>query len=142
MKDNMTRLFVYGSLRSDFQLPVFQYISKCFALEGEAKVRGFLYDLGDYPAAIPTSDEAFITGELYKAKNDSDFLYAIKQLDAYEEVNSTDFTTSLFSRKIAEVIFHHTIVNAWIYWYNRDLRNKTLIPSGDIMNVMHLKNKL
>ena len=41
-------------------------ISGCL---GEAKVKGYLYDMGNFPAAVPTEDEAYIVGELYALKN-------------------------------------------------------------------------
>jgi len=53
------QLFVYGSLRSGFNAPAYEYISRYFQLVSTAKVRGVLYDMGDYPAAIPTNDDHF-----------------------------------------------------------------------------------
>jgi hypothetical protein len=58
------QLFVYGSLRSGFRNPAYQYLACNFRLLGEAVVKGKFYDKGDYPVAIPTSNDAFITGEL------------------------------------------------------------------------------
>lgn len=56
------QLFVYGTLRSGFQSPAYSYISRYFTLIGEAKVKGRLYDLGDYPAAVPVEEDYFIIG--------------------------------------------------------------------------------
>ncbi len=39
-------VFVYGSLRSGFQSPAYEYISRYFNLFGEAKVKGKLFDPG------------------------------------------------------------------------------------------------
>ena len=49
-------LFVYGSLRKGFQSDAYQYISRYFKLCGSAKVKGILFDLGPYPAAVPGDD--------------------------------------------------------------------------------------
>ena len=57
-------LFVYGSLRSGFKSPAYEYISRFFSFVGDAKVKGKLFDLGAYPAGVPVSGENFITGEL------------------------------------------------------------------------------
>ena len=79
-------VFVYGSLRSGFQSPAYEYISRYFNLFGQAKVKGKLYDMGEYPAAIPVQEDAFIKGELYIIKNETEFSWAIGQLDDYEGV--------------------------------------------------------
>ena len=63
------QLFVYGSLRSGFRSAAYEYISRYFDLVGDAKVKGLLFDLGDYPAAKPTDEEKFIVGELYSIRN-------------------------------------------------------------------------
>ena len=51
MSNEIYKLFVYGSLRSGFRNPVYEYLTKYFHLMGEAVVKGKLYDLGEYPAA-------------------------------------------------------------------------------------------
>ena len=78
------KLFVYGSLRSGFRNPVYEYLTKYFHLLGEAVVKGKLYDLGEYPAAASTDEEKFISGELYSINNPLEFSWAIGQLDDYE----------------------------------------------------------
>lgn len=134
-------LFVYGSLRSNFHHSAFKFIGKYFTFVSGAKVKGLLYDLGDYPAALPTTAETFITGELYKAKKADDFAWAIKQLDVYEEVDSEECKVPLYRRELTEVIFNNTTIMAWIYWYNRILSEESLILSGDIMDVIRSKSK-
>ena len=66
-------LFVYGSLRSGFRNPAYQYIADYFSLVGEGVVRGKFFDKGEYPVAIAADDDSFITGELYLAKNKEAF---------------------------------------------------------------------
>ena len=63
MKIEIYNLFVYGSLRSGFRNPVYEYLTKYFHLQGEAVVKGKLYDLGEYPVALPTDEDKFISGE-------------------------------------------------------------------------------
>ena len=58
MNDVLHLLFVYGSLRSGFPGPAFQYIAPYFTKVADGKVKGKLYDLGEYPAGLPTTDEA------------------------------------------------------------------------------------
>jgi len=132
-------LFVYGTLRSGFHNPAYEYISRYFNFFGNARVKGRLYDLGEYPAAAPTQDDAFITGELYIIKNEREFSWAIGQLDDYEGVVVESGEQRLYRREIADVYINDAIVPAWVYWYNGDLSGKPFISSGDIMD--YLKKK-
>ena len=141
MSQDIYNLFVYGSLRSGFRNPVYQYLTKYFHLVGEAVVKGKLYDLGEYPAATATSEEHFISGELYRINNPLEFSWAIGQLDDYEGLNAEAGENPLYKRE--EVIAYrngepHT---AWIYWYNGDISGKPEIESGDLMQYLQQKNK-
>ena len=55
MSNENYKLFVYGSLRSGFRNPVYEYLTKYFHLLGEAVVKGKLYDQGEYPVAKATT---------------------------------------------------------------------------------------
>ena len=134
------QLFVYGSLRSGFKSPVYEYISRFFKFIGEAKVRGKLFDMGSYPAAIANNDSNFIIGELYQAKNEHEFSWAIGQLDDYEGVTVEPDEVQLYRREITEVLINGQLTHAWIYWYNGDVSGKPVIASGDLMEYMQQKN--
>lgn len=133
------QLFVYGSLRSGFRSPAYEYISRYFDLVGDAKVKGQLYDLGDYPAAKPTNEEKFIIGELYRIKNEKEFSWAIGQLDDYEGVNVAFDEPLLYRRDITEVYIEDKIIPSWIYWYHGDVENKPVIESGDVLQYLEQK---
>lgn len=133
------QLFVYGSLRSGFNHPAYAYISNHFTLVGHAKVKGKLYDLGAYPAALPTGDEFFIQGELYQLKEQEEFTWAIAQVDDYEGVNPEPGETALYVRETTQVYINDQITDAWIYWYNKDVSGKPLIASGDVLEYLQQK---
>lgn len=133
------QLFVYGTLRSGFHSPVYEYISRFFSFVGEAKVRGKLIDMGSYPAGIPTNDSHFIIGELYHIKNPAEFSWAIGQLDDYEGVDVEFDEMQLYRREITEVYINNQVTHAWIYWYNGDVSGKPVIASGDLLQ--YLKQK-
>lgn len=135
----LQQLFVYGSLRSGFRSPAYEYISRFFRLVGEAKVRGKLFDMGSYPAGIPTNDNTFITGELYESVMNADFSWVIGQLDDYEGANVEPDEVQLYRRNITEVYFNNKITHAWIYWYNGDVSGKPLIASGDLIQYLQQK---
>lgn len=132
-------LFVYGTLRSGFKSQAYEYISRYFTLVSEAKVRGKIFDMGSYPAGIPSNDNAFITGELYAAKSKEEFHWAISQLDDYEGVNVEPDEMQLYRRELTEVYLNNGITHAWIYWYNGDISGRTLIASGDLISYLQQK---
>lgn len=134
-------LFVYGSLRSGFRNPVYAYLTKFFHLIGEAVVKGKLYDLGDFPAAAATTEERFISGELYSINNPLEFSWAIGQLDDYEGLNTEADEIPLYKREEVIAYANGEEHKAWIYWYNRDLTGLPVIESGDLLQYLQQKNK-
>ena len=138
-KADVYQLFVYGSLRSGFRSPAYEYVSRYFDLVGPAKVKGKLYDLGEYPAARPTSEDRFIIGELYCIRNVNEFAWAIGQLDDYEGVHVDFDESQLYQREIAEVHLENKTTTAWIYWYMGDVHDKPVIESGDVLQYMQNK---
>lgn len=135
----MHQLFVYGSLRSGFRSPAYEYISRYFTFVADARVRGKLFDLGSYPAGIKSNDNKFILGELYKITNEEEFAWAIGQLDDYEGVSVESDEMQLYRRELTEVYYNNTVTHAWIYWYNGDISGKPLIESGDMIEYMGKK---
>ncbi|NCI47809.1 gamma-glutamylcyclotransferase family protein [Sediminibacterium soli] len=126
-------LFVYGSLRKGFHHPAYEYISRYFRFAGDARVKGKLYDLGSYPAALPTEEDSFITGELYCINTPDEFDWAIAQLDDYEGLNTENGEPSLYRRDTVTVYLNDATETAWIYWYNRPVNEQTRIPTGDLL---------
>jgi len=133
------KLFVYGSLRSGFHSPAYEYISRYFSLCSEAKVKGKLYDMGEFPAAVPTDEESYITGELYEVKQVNEFSWAIAQLDDYEGVHVEPGEPQLCVREMTQVICPSGTEPAWIYWYHGDVSGKPLIASGDVLQYAQQK---
>jgi len=133
------QLFVYGTLRSGFQSPAYTYISRYFTLVSEAKVKGRLYDLGEYPAAVPVDEEHFIIGELYCINHPDEMPWALAQLDDYEGVN-TENEPPLYTRKETTVYINDATTTAWTYWYAGPVNDKPAIESGDILAYIAQKN--
>ncbi len=143
MNNNVFKIFVYGSLRSGFKHPAYEYISKYFTLIGDARVKGKLYDMGSYPAAIPTDEPSFIIGELYQQRNHDEFSWAMEQLDDYEGINPDDGEQPLYIRATTTVyIADNETATAWIYWFNGDVNDQPVIASGDVLQFIHQKSKL
>jgi gamma-glutamylcyclotransferase (GGCT)/AIG2-like uncharacterized protein YtfP len=137
------QLFVYGSLRSGFHHPAFEYISRHFLFVDNGKIKGVVYDIGAYPGAIKTADQSFIVGEVYVIRNEDEFDWAIAQLDDYEGVDAEEGETPLFRRALAEVFLDNgEKTNAWVYWFNSDVVGKPVITSGDTLQYYQEKNKV
>lgn len=137
MEDELHTLFVYGSLRQGFQNPAYEYMSRYFTFIGRGRTKGRLYNLGSFPAAQPTTDDAYIIGELYHVNNPAEFNWAIAQIDDYEGLVVEVDETPLYRRNKAEILLENgTTAEAWVYWYNGDVSGKPVIPSGDILTYL------
>lgn len=134
MDNTIQYLFVYGSLHSGFKNPAYEYLSQYFSLVGTAATPGALYHNGDYPIAVPTSQNTLIKGELYKLKNMEEFDWAIAQLDDYEGINVMPGEVSMYVRSVTEIELDNETVSAWVYWYNGSVDNMQSIPSGDVFD--------
>jgi len=141
MNNENYKLFVYGSLRSGFRNPVYEYLTKYFYLMGEAVVKGKLYDIGDYPAAAATNEEIFISGELYCINNPLEFSWAIGQLDDYEGLNVEEGEKAMYKREEVTSYIKGEPHTAWIYWFNGEISGKPEIESGDLVQYLQQKNK-
>ncbi|HMK04724.1 MAG TPA: gamma-glutamylcyclotransferase family protein [Ferruginibacter sp.] len=141
MNKEIYNLFVYGSLRSGFRNPVYNYLTKYFHLLGETVVKGKLYDMGEYPVAIPTAEEKFISGELYAINDPMEFSWAIAQLDDYEGLNTEAGEQPLYKREEVVAYQDGQPITAWIYWFNGNIGSQPEIESGDLMQYLQKKNK-
>jgi gamma-glutamylcyclotransferase (GGCT)/AIG2-like uncharacterized protein YtfP len=141
MKPTTYRLFVYGSLRSGFHHPAYEYISRYFHLIAPATVKGSLFDMGEYPAALPEPATHTIVGELYEIKNPDEFSWAMAQLDDYEGLNPENGEPALFRRDTVHVFTDKGESTAWMYWYNGDTTGKPVIASGDVLAWRAQQNK-
>lgn len=132
-------LFVYGSLLSGFKNPAYEYITRYFELIGPATTNGTLYDLGNYPAAVPDESGRSIIGELYKIRNTNQLSYAIAQLDGYEGLNPEAGEIPNYKRAISIVSCNKEQVEAWVYWFNHAIAHYPVIASGDVLEYLRSK---
>jgi gamma-glutamylcyclotransferase (GGCT)/AIG2-like uncharacterized protein YtfP len=122
-------LFVYGTLRRGFERHAqLERLGAQFV--GMATGRAELFDLRDYPGAVPSKAlRARLVGELYRLSNPA---RAFTQLDPVEGYDPEDPERSLFRREIGEVTRENgESALAWIYWLNRPAGRRHRIPSGD-----------
>lgn len=130
-------LFVYSSLLQGFPTPDYEYVSQYFDFVGPAKTRGKLSVLNDIVVGTPTEEERYVTGELYRIKEQDHFSFAIGQLDEYEGVNPEPPREPLYVRTTADVALDDgTHVNAWVYWYNKPVDGLPVIESGNVLDFL------
>ena len=135
------KIFVYGSLRSGFRNPAYEYLTRYFKYSGEALVKGKFFDAGSHPVALPTNDEHFILGELYNMNSEEEFSWAFTQLDDYEGLNVEIGEIPLYKRSLVEVYQNGETQIAWIYWYNQSINGMPEIETGDVMRYLQQKNQ-
>ena len=129
---NTDYLFVYGTLRNNYDLKLKGQVSKDMEYIGKAKVEASLYDLGKYPGAIrEKSNKNEVVGDVFLINN-SDRIFRI--LDKYEG--------DKFSRKKNLVrLKSGKSVNAWVYWYNLKPAKDRIIKYKDYLNYLKKKEK-
>jgi gamma-glutamylcyclotransferase (GGCT)/AIG2-like uncharacterized protein YtfP len=113
-------LFCYGTLMTGFSR---RPLLGPATLEGEARIRGALYDFGEYPGIVLDEDggdgahggEGWVLGELYRVP---DLAARLPTLDAEEWYDPADPARSLYVRREAVVQVAGAPHDAWIYVYN------------------------
>lgn len=89
--------------------------------------------MGEYPAAVPVNEDAWIVGELYQLNNKEEFDWAFSQLDDYEGAAPDAGEQPLYRREPVTVTVNEKDTVAWIYWYNQDVNGKPFIASGSVL---------
>lgn len=137
METQSNFLFVYGSLLSGFKSPAYEYLSKYFKLIGEGWVNGTIYDMGTYPVGTSIDTGRIIRGELYEVNNHREQSFVMAQLDDYEGMHPDEGEDTYYRREIVKVNCKTgSEVEAWIYWYNKDISNQPILESDNLKDYL------
>jgi gamma-glutamylcyclotransferase (GGCT)/AIG2-like uncharacterized protein YtfP len=129
-------VFFYGTLMSGFERPGRARIDPHLAPRGRAWIHATLFDLGIYPAAIPSADDR-VWGEVHRMANADT---VIAELDAIEGFRPSEPDTSLYRRVETTVTFEDgRTATAWAYFYNAPLGRAPRIESGDYLEYLRVK---
>ena len=129
-------VFFYGTLMSGFERPGRSRIDPHLVAQGRGWICATLFDLGIYPAAIPSADGR-VWGEVHRMANVDAVL---AELDAIEGYRPAEPDASLYTRVETTVTFDDgRAAPAWAYFYNAPLGGAQRIASGDYLE--HLKVK-
>ncbi|MEQ1552987.1 MAG: gamma-glutamylcyclotransferase family protein [Ferruginibacter sp.] len=140
MNNIIKHLFVYGSLRSGFKNPAYDYLTKYFSYFGEGFVNGKFYEKDNYPVAIASNNQSVIIGEIYSLNNTDEFSWAFEQLDDYEGLHVEVGETAMYKREIVDVNCNGEMLQTWVYWYNGSLDNCPKIETNDLVQYFQQKN--
>lgn len=121
----LRRLFAYGTLMTGFRRRALLGPAR---LEGVGRVRGSLYDLGEYPGLV-LDGGGWVVGELYEV---ADLAVRLPRLDREEGYDPRREARSLYVRRRVQVeLAEGPVVEAWAYVYQGVPGRAPRIPSGD-----------
>ena len=127
----MNNLFVYGTLRNGRLQNFVPEVASFVETKGKGFVNGLLFNAGEFPVAKRTKvDTQKVYGDLLEIKEGKE-KDVLRLLDEYEEIDNENPKKSLFVRNLVKVKTNKgEILNAWIYWYNKEVEGLKLIKDG------------
>jgi len=129
-------LFVYGTLRPFVDIPMTRWLKSVATYAGPASVRGRLYDLGPYPGLRPARRrQERVSGDVYRVS-----AKVLLVLDRYEAGVGTG--APRFVRRRCELIGRNARSLAWVYVYDRIVRPRARIASGDYRAALRSRSQI
>jgi gamma-glutamylcyclotransferase (GGCT)/AIG2-like uncharacterized protein YtfP len=129
-------VFFYGTLMTPFNRTGRLRLDRHLSFIGRGTIPAALFDLGIYPAAVPTADSR-VTGEVYELTAP---VAALRALDELEGYRPRDPETSLYTRTRTPVEMEDgTTLDAWAYFYNAPLGRAERIESGDYLEHLRVR---
>jgi gamma-glutamylcyclotransferase (GGCT)/AIG2-like uncharacterized protein YtfP len=123
-------VFFYGTLMAGFDRRRRAGIDSKLTFVGRGTIRAALFDLGLYPAAVP-SPEGQVSGELYETVEPDSVLAVLDEIEGYRPGHPEQ---SLYTRDPVNVrLTDGRQLPAWVYFYNAPLGNAPRIFSGDYL---------
>ena len=94
------RIFFYGTLMTPFNRPGRQRINPKLQFTGRGTINAALFDLGIYPAAVPSDDGSRVWGEVHET---TDAAAVLATLDEIEGYRPNEPERSLYTRVLTDV---------------------------------------
>jgi gamma-glutamylcyclotransferase (GGCT)/AIG2-like uncharacterized protein YtfP len=131
-------VFFYGTLMTPFNRPGRMRVDPQMSFSGRGRINAALFDLGIYPAAIPTNDGSVVLGEVYQLLDPGAVLAALDEIEGYR---SSEPERSLYTRVLADVELEDgRTLQAWAYFYNAPLGRAQRIESGDYLEHLNVRS--
>lgn len=120
-------LFIYGTLLDeDNEFAIYLKNNSTFYSEG--RLRGKLYDIGEYPGAVLSeSDDDYIYGTILQL---DDAAKVLPVIDDYEGFGEGQQKPYLFVRVLTEAYTEDSKVSCWVYEYHLSVDGLSIIRSG------------
>jgi gamma-glutamylcyclotransferase (GGCT)/AIG2-like uncharacterized protein YtfP len=129
-------VFFYGTLMSGFHRPGRARLDDVLRPRGRGWIRATLFDLGIYPAAIPSTDGR-VWGEVHQMLDTDAVLYELDEIEGYR---ASEPDASLYTRQEVPVTFEDgRVATVWTYFYNAPLGRAQRIDSGDYLEHLRVK---
>ena len=120
-----------------FNRPGRQRVNPKLQFAGRGTIHAALFDLGIYPAAVPTNDGSRVWGEVYQT---SDLPAVLATLDEIEGYQPNEPAHSLYTRVETPVTLEDgQVIPAWAYFYNAPLGRAQRISSGDYLEHLNVR---
>src|SRR6186713_612684 len=130
-------LFVYGTLRKNYDLKLKDRVKDELRYVGQAKVGASLYDLGRYPGAIRSKGRnrdgrggagaagaaagPEVIGDVFLLEDPEKVFRVLDKYEGIPAPGSPGSKTAEFIREKSRVKLRNgKTIAAWIYWYNQD----------------------
>ncbi|MCB0501204.1 MAG: gamma-glutamylcyclotransferase [Bacteroidetes bacterium] len=140
MSDNISNLFVYGTLRDDSINHMAHYLKANGVYKGQAFIYAKLYKITWYPAIVLDSSKSFkVYGDVYELPLASREK-VLHELDGYEGIYHSNEESDEYER--VETIAHlsdEQTLDCWVYNYKAVVDETNWIKSGDF--ILDLKQK-
>lgn len=128
--------FFYGTLMTGFDRRRRAGIESKLRYVGRGWIQAALFDLGIYPAAIPSS-EGRVWGEVYEMLEPGSVLAVLDEIEGY---TPEDPNRSLYTReRVPATLEDGRTVDVWVYFYNAPLGQAPLIASGDYLQHVRIR---
>lgn len=137
-------LFVYGTLMRGGKNEQFLNEPARARFIGTGKVKGLLYDVGEFPAYVPvpnpdTTSALQVCGEVYFLDDPETVLETIDIIEGYNELHTE---RSLYLRQTTVAEVGSSREQVWIYVFNQPTNSMTVIGSGDYRQFIAEQNKI
>ena len=131
-------LFVYGTLlRADNEFG--HYLCDHSKYHKKGKLKGLLYDIGDFPGAIlQPKGQSYVHGSVYEVFTDE----VLWVLDEYEGMGPSEVHPQEYTRQLADIETPDETITCWVYLYNWPLDDCPLISSGNYLEYKQLANPI
>ena len=120
-----------------FNRPGRQRINPKLQFTGRGTINAALFDLGIYPAAVPSDDGSRVWGEVHET---TDAAAVLATLDEIEGYRPNEPERSLYTRVLTDVtLADGQTAKAWAYFYNAPLGRAQRITSGDYLEHLNVR---